>query len=140
MLLLRNEYHRPKKAKRGTKWEFTYCCNPFIHAAYAHGAKITSMLKACKKANAAGMKRADWRKHGFHTVGACKDVPFSKLAPGDVIICKKSPNHVWMYTGGDYLVEASGGTFKADSIAHKKGAKAKYKRYRKNSTAFVMRR
>ena len=129
----------PKKAKKGSRWEYTYCCNPFIHAAYAHGAKIQSMLKACKKANAAGMYPKDWKKHGFRTVGKCSEVKFSDLVPGDVIICQPSPNHVWMYTGGNWLVEASGESFSADSIAHKKGAHKKYREYKRKQNAYVMR-
>ena len=28
--------------------KYTYCCNPFVHAAWAHGGQVPSMLKICK--------------------------------------------------------------------------------------------
>ena len=94
------------------------------------------MLKDCKKANAAGMEVKDWTKYGFEDIGKVKDVPFSSLKRGDVII---THNHVFEYTGGNWIVEASGGTWKASSIAHKKIAKKKYAAYKNDSKAHVMR-
>lgn len=126
----------PKKAKKGDKWEKTYCCNPFVHAAYAHGAGIPSMLTACKKASAAGMTVGSWTKHGFKKIGAVKDVAFSELKAGDVIICE---SHVWMYTGSDGIVEASGESWGAGSIAHKTGAKSRINTYKKKKGAYVLR-
>lgn len=126
----------PKKAKKGSRWEKTYCCNPFIHAGWAHGGGHKDMLKDCKKANAAGMEVKDWTKYGFEDIGKVKDVPFSSLKRGDVII---THNHVFEYTGGNWIVEASGGTWKASSIAHKKIAKKKYAAYKNDSKAHVMR-
>ena len=129
----------PKKAKKGSRWEKTYCCNPFIFAAYAHGAKAKKILAACKKGKCGGMAPGDWTKYGcFKKVGKCKNVKFDDLKVGDVIICKK-PNHVWMYTGVDGIVEASGGNWSENSIRHKNGAEDRYKDYQKASTAYVMR-
>lgn len=127
----------PKKAKKGSKWEKTYCCNPFIHAAYAHGAGDEKMLKACKKASAAGLVVKDWEKFGFKKVGACSKVKFSDLKMGDVIL--KKGKHVYMYTGSGYFVEASGGTFEDSSIAHKKTAKKRYAEYSKRKDTYVLR-
>ena len=126
----------PKKAKKGSRWEKTYCCNPFIHAAYAHGAGIPSMLKDCQKANAADMKPTSWMKHKFKKVGKCQYVKSKDLKHGDVIICS---SHVLMYVDGDRFVEASGGTWDANSIAHKKGMRKRYSQYKKDHAAYVMR-
>lgn len=129
----------PKFAPKGSRWEKTYCCNPFIHAAYAHGAQDEDMLKACKAKQAADMHPQSWMKFGFVKVGKAKDVPFNNLKRGDVIIAT-TPNHVWMYTGRDQFVEAtSQGGFGADSIHHAKGCRKKYNRYRKENSAYVMR-
>lgn len=127
----------PKKAKKGSRWEKTYCCNTFIHAAYAHGAGVPKMLRDCKRANAAGMNPSDWTKYGFIKVGKCKNVKFADLKHGDVII---KSSHVFMYVGGNRFVEAtSSDGFGADSIIHKKGMKSRYRQYQKVSSAYVMR-
>lgn len=130
-----------KHAKKGSRWEKTYCCNPFIHAAYAHGAGNKNMLKACKAGGGGGMTPHSWTRYGcFKTVGKCKEVPYKSLRAGDVIISAHSPNHVWMYVGRGHLVEASGEGWGANTIAHKGGAKKKYNsKYKNNSTAYVMR-
>jgi|GEM_PF-5252008 len=116
------------------KWNKTYCCNPFIHAAYAHGAKHPKMLKYCKKKRAIDMTKATYRKMGcFKCLGKPK---FSKLIPGDVIV---SRHHVSMYCGKGEIVEATwcGGGKKswgASSIRVTRNGKKKYKKCR-----FVMR-
>ena len=127
----------PKKAKKGSKWEKTYCCNPFIFSAYAHGAKDQKMLKQCKKTNSiTGMDPKRWEVYNFKTLGKVKDVPYSDLEVGDVIM---KETHVWMYAGKGYLVEASGGGFTKDSIAMKKVAKSRYASYKSLSSAYVVR-
>ena len=47
--------------------------------------------------------------------------------------------HVWMYAGGDNIVESHGGGFTAGSIALKSGAASRLKRYGNNSKNYVMR-
>ena len=126
----------PKKAKKGDKWEKTYCCNPFVHAAYAHGTGDAKMLKACQSKNAGGLVPSDWKKFNFIVANA-KDVPFDELKVGDLILLQNS--HIWMYTGKDYIVEASGGSFDSDSIAHKTGAKKRYSSYAKSGKGYVIR-
>lgn len=118
----------------GKSWKRTYCCNPFVHAAYAHGAKVPSMLKACRQMNAVDMTRSSYYSKGcFRGLGK---PAFSKLIPGDIFV---SGSHVWLYCGGDKLAEATsfGGGKKAwskDSIRVTKGAKRRYSQCR-----FVMR-
>ena len=127
----------PKKAKVGSKWEKTYCSNAFIFSAYAHGAGDKKMLAQCKKSNSVtGMDPKAWAKYGFKIVGKCKDVPYTDLKVGDVIMYKK---HVWMYAGSGYLIEASGGNFDPDSIAMKKTAKSKYAKYQTYESGYVCR-
>lgn len=126
----------------GKKYTYTktYCCNPFIFAAYAHGAEDAKIHAACRKGRCGGMAPRDWTRYGcFKKVGKCRDIKFSDLKVGDVIICSKTYHHVWMYTGKNGIVEASSGTWKSDSIRHKGGAKNRYKEYQKDNTAYVMR-
>ena len=137
--------HLKRQGKKWTKaWEKTYCCNPFIFAAYAHGAQNPKVLAACKKGKCGGMNPSDWTTYKcFNKVGLAKKVTFSDLSPGDVIISKKTKkgetHHVWMYCGGNQLVEASGGGWGKNSIAVKNSAKSKYTKYQKFSKCYVMR-
>ncbi|MDO5491294.1 MAG: hypothetical protein Q4F96_02705 [Bacillota bacterium] len=130
---------RAKKTKwkngyQGKTWEMTYCCNPFVHAAYAHGAQHPKMLSACRKMNAIDMSRSSYKKMGcFQCLGKPK---FAKLIPGDIFV---GSNHVWLYCGGNELAEATslGGRAKswsADAIRVTGGAKSRYRKCR-----FVMR-
>lgn len=149
-------YKKEKKGEphyvnsKGKKWhegdgkkytyEKTYCCNPFVFAAYAHGTEDPKIHAACRKGKCGGMSPRDWTKYGcFKKVGRCKDIAFKNLQDGDVIICNKSHHHVWMYTGGNHIVEASGANFGKDSIRHHSGAKDRYHTYQKDKTAYVMR-
>lgn len=129
-------YVKDSNGKRHT-YTKTYCCNPFITACYAHGAEIPAVLEACRDGSGGGLSVKSWTRYKcFKKVGACKRVDFSKLQVGDFILCD---HHVWMYTGGDWLVEASGEGWGKDSIAHKRGAKERYAKYQKDKTAYVMR-
>ena len=126
-----------KKAKKGSKWEKTYCCNPFVHAAFAHGTKNKRMLSACKGGGGGGTSPGTWTRYGcWKKVGKCKNVPFSKLKVGDIIM---KSQHVWIYTGEDGIVEAGASGFSASSIKHKNGAKKRYSDYKKLSSGYVCR-
>lgn len=140
----KGEPHVVKDAKgNGHTYERTYCCNTYITAAYAHGAKAERVLMLCKTCGAMGMNPTDWTIRGFKKVGTCKDVPYEKLMVGDVIMSNAAKNdwqhHVWMYIGGGRFVEASGNNWSADSIASKPNAKTKYNSYRKHSGTYVVR-
>ena len=120
-----------KHATKGSRWEKTYCCNPFVFAAYAHGANDPAILKACKKGRCGGMNPKDWTQYGcFEHVGPGRSVAPSQLKPGDVIMCDDQRggrvNHVWMYIGDDKGVEASGGGWSKKSIHVFKGALKEY--------------
>lgn len=141
----KGEPHVVKDSKgNGHTYERTYCCNTFITAAYAHGAKDAKINAICKSGHCCGMKPSHWKASKyFKTVGKAKDVAFSKLKAGDVIIndkaIKGATHHVWMYLGKDKLVEASNGTWNANSISSKYGAKSRYTKYAKSNTCYVMR-
>lgn len=123
------------KNGNGHTYAMTYCCNTFATAAYAHGAKIPSVLKLCQSCGALDFKPSQWTKHGFKHIGSCKKVPFSKLKMGDVILSDDSKGakygHVWIYLGADRYVEANqikGKEWSADAIRTLSGAKANYNR------------
>lgn len=134
----KGEPHYVKDSK-GNKHTYarTYCCNTLITAAYAHGAGDEAIYKVCHAGSSCGMDPKDWLKSPhFKKLGTCKAVPFSKLIMGDVIL---EPSHVWMCLGGGRFVEASGGTWSADSIASKAGARKKYTAAAKKKKSYVMR-
>jgi len=115
----------------GHTYTKTYCCNPFITAAYAHGAKDAKLYNICHAGASCGMTAGDWKKSPyFKTLGKCKNVSFNQLKAGDVIL-SNSPggakwHHVWMYIGHNRYVEASGGKWDSNSIAVKENAKKNY--------------
>ena len=122
-------YGPRKYMKPSKKYKKTYCCNPFVHAAYAHGAKNPKMLKGCRAANGIGMEKSTFYKFGCWK---CVGKPsYSKLKKGDVLV---KSSHVAMYIGNGKMVEASGGNWSAGSIAVKKMSKSRY-----NGFSFVMR-
>lgn len=122
-----------KKAKKGSKWEKTYCCNPFVTAAYAHGAKVAKVLSACKKGSGGGMSPDTWTRYGFVQV---KNIKYKDVKAGDIFVTE---NHVCMATGGGYIVEAGSEGWGAKSIAHKKVAKSRFDAYSKKNKFWVMR-
>ena len=129
-------YVKDKNGKKHT-YTKTYCCNPFITAAYAHGAGDKAMYKLCYGGTSAGMAASDWkRSQYFKTVGALKNVSYDKLKAGDVIL---TSIHVWMYIGHGRYVEASGSSWGANSIAVKSGAKSNYSYWKNHGGRYVMR-
>lgn len=127
----------------GHTYAKTYCCNTFITAAYAHGAKDPKILSICRGGGCCGMKPSEWeRSPNFKRVCKCKDVPFTKLQRGDIIMndgAKGGPGHVFMYLGFDKLVEAANGGWDSGSIAVKSGAKRRYNQYCKYDGSYVVR-
>lgn len=122
-------YGPRKYMKPSKKYIKTYCCNPFVHAAYAHGAKNPKMLKGCRKGSGIAMEKSTFYKFGCWK---CVDKPaYKNLKKGDVLV---RSSHVAMYIGKGKLVEAAGGTWTARSIAVKKMSKSKY-----NGFSYVMR-
>lgn len=131
-----NSRKKGDELQDGHSFEKTYCCNPFIFAAYAHGAQIPSILESCQSGGAAGMVTSQWTKHGFEVVGETSDIPCEDLLPGDVILSDREENnwahHVWMVTDSDHFVEASRDGWDPESIAVESGLKDRYARYQEH--------
>ena len=91
---------QPKsKQKHVKKWQKTYCCNPFVTAAYAHGGNEPFMLDLCqhgKSYMAPEFKKCDL----FANLGHPKQ---ADLKVGD-ILC--STGHVAIYLGNNQIAEA----------------------------------
>ena len=85
----------PKKATKGSKWDKTYCCNPFVWAAYVHGANY---FRKCKNSGLNigwWLKQTHDKKAMFKKIGY--NVKYADLKPGDVIL--KPNKHVIIYDG-----------------------------------------
>ena len=100
-----------KSKVNGHSYEKTYCCNPFVHACYAHGAGDPAMLKACQSGHGIAMTKKSFTRYG-HWKSAGK-VSKSNLRRGDVLV---RSDHVMMYIGDGQIVHASGGGWDAGSI------------------------
>lgn len=85
--------------------DFTYCCNPFVHAAWAHGGCIPTAHNMC-------MKGRSWDFNKGSGYDACSlftklgKPAQSKLKAGDVLC---NGGHVALYIGDGKIAEASGG-------------------------------
>lgn len=83
-------------------YQFSYCCNPYVHAAYAHGGGEQTMLEVCKSGSS------------YWITGYPKSPLFVKLGVPNMALLKKGDvlctnNHVMMYMGGGKIAEATGG-------------------------------
>ena len=107
------KYGKPK----GNKYAKTYCCNPFVYAAYCHGANkfttcIGSGLSINWWANLTSGGKKLFKKVGYNT-------KFSSLKRGDIMV--KNNKHIRIYLGptddGRYkVVHAAQEGFNAKSI------------------------
>lgn len=106
-----NKNLKGKSLVKGHSYEKTYCCNPFVHACYAHGAGDPNMLKACQKGKGIAMTEKSYTRYGnWKNVGK---VSKGNLKRGDVLV---RSNHVMLYIGDGKIVHASGGGWDAGSI------------------------
>lgn len=94
------------RAKTGVKnYEFSYCCNPFVHAAFSHGGGEPTMLKICQRGSSYDFHKGK----GYDSSSLFRNLGHpakSTLQKGDVL-CKD--NHVALYIGNGMLAEAAGG-------------------------------
>ena len=85
--------------------DFTYCCNPFVGAAWAHGGCVPTAIKKCQNTNSWDFSVG----HGYDASSLFTKLgkpAISQLKPGDVL-CADS--HVALYIGDGKVVQASGG-------------------------------
>lgn len=86
--------------------DFTYCCNPFVGAAWAHGGCVPSAIKKCQNTNSWDFSvGTGYDASSLFTKLGKPD--YSKLKVGDVLC--KSGGHVALYVGNKKVIHASGG-------------------------------
>lgn len=92
---------QPKSKKNAgiKKWEKTYCCNPFVHAAYAHGGCVPEMLSLCQKGKSYGFSTTE----GYAKSSLFKKVSLKDIKKGDVLC---SDGHVALYIGSGKVIHA----------------------------------
>lgn len=118
-----------KSLVNGHSYAKTYCCNPFVHACFAHGAGDQNMLNACKNGKSVSMTVGSFTRYG-HWKSAGKPA-YSDLRRGDVIV---SNSHVMLYIGDGQVVHAGSEGWDSGSICIDNLSPGYYKSY-----DFVMR-
>lgn len=94
------------RSKKGiVDYEHTYCCNPLIGAAWAHGGCVPKALELCRKGSSWGFSKGSGydKSSLFTNLGKPKK---ADLKAGDVLC---SDSHVAMYIGGGNIAEAAHG-------------------------------
>ena len=82
--------------------DFTYCCNPFVGAAWAHGGCVPKALSLCNNTNSWDFSVGS----GYDTSSLFTKLgkpDYSKLKPGDVLC---SDGHVALYIGNNKVAQA----------------------------------
>lgn len=81
-------------------WERTYCCNPFVHACWAHGGLVPRAISIC---SSYGSWDFGTGSGSYHTSSLFTKVSTSNLKPGDVLC---SDSHVALHIGNGQVVQA----------------------------------
>ncbi len=94
------------RSKAGiTDYQFTYCCNPFVGAAWAHGGGIPKAMELCQKGSSWNFEKGTGYDASslFDNLGKPAK---SALQAGDVLC---SDSHVALYIGNGKVAEAASG-------------------------------
>lgn len=89
-----------KKGHGIKEYETTYCCNPFVGAAWAHGGGDATTYKMCHNCDSWDFGTG---KGSYHTSSLFDKVSLNSLKPGDVLC---SDSHVALYIGDGKVVQA----------------------------------
>ena len=92
-----------KKESGIVDWHKTYCCNPFVNAAWAHGGGVPAALKKCQNGSSLSFDKGK----GYDALSIFTNLGHpakSKLKKGDVL-CKDG--HVALYIGNGQIAEAA---------------------------------
>lgn len=100
----------PKKAKKGDRWETTYCCNSYLFASLTHGGNMFDKCKGGSTKASYWLKLKVDGKKLYERIGT--NVKYSELGPADILV--KEDKHVKLFTGkskikGFYLVSHAAG-------------------------------
>lgn len=94
------------RSKKGIlDYKFTYCCNPFVGAAWAHGGCVPKAMSLCTHGGSWNFEKGT----GYDASSLFKNLGHpkkSKLKAGDVLC---NDYHVALYVGNGKIAEASGG-------------------------------
>ena len=94
------------RSKKGiVDYQHTYCCNPFVNAAWAHGGCVPKAMELCSKGSSWDFAKGKGydKSSLFTNLGHPAK---SKLKAGDVL-CRDT--HVALYIGNGKIAEASHG-------------------------------
>lgn len=86
-------------------YKHTYCCNPFVGAAWAHGGCVPKALELCSHGSSWDFTKG----HGYDASSLFDNLgkpARSKLKKGDVLC---GEHHVALYIGDGKIAEAAGG-------------------------------
>lgn len=100
-----------KKGHGIKRYETTYCCNPFVGAAWAHGGCVPEALKLCEDCDSwdFGTGKGSYEKSKLFD-----KVSLKSLKKGDVLC---SDSHVALYIGNGKVVQAG---HEDDNVEHSK--------------------
>jgi len=100
----------PKKAKKGSRWSYTMCCNAFAMAAYVHGG---GLYKKCKNGSTKASYWTKLTKGGKQVFKIVKVKSVKDLKKGDLLA---NGSHIKIYVGHGQVAHAKRQGWDAGSI------------------------